>query len=166
MFQAKTYYLKENGKYVEYSAAQYAAAYQEESRRRWFIPAGQGILLEVPHEEYVSYYREKRREKYIREEAEAYREISYHALDREDMAGEEFLRDTGRQSPEEEITHLLLLDKLKSILKMLSDDERRLLDYIFQQKLPERKIARKFGISQMAINKRKKALLSKIVNLL
>lgn len=62
----------------------------------------------------------------------------------------------------ETVAHLLLLDKLRSIISMLSENEQELIQALFFQGMTEREYAKECGVSQVAIHKRKNKIMAKL----
>lgn len=79
--------------------------------------------------------------------------------------GEVFIADS-KVNVEEEVVHKIMLDKLKSALNKLSAEELLLIDMLYTQLKSEREIALELGVSQNAVNKRKKKLLGQLKKLL
>lgn len=79
--------------------------------------------------------------------------------------GEVFIADS-KVNVEEEVVHKIMLDKLKSALNKLSAEELLLIDMLYTQLKSEREIASELGVSQNAVNKRKKKLLGQLKKLL
>lgn len=67
---------------------------------------------------------------------------------------------------EEQVLHKLQVRELHKACFLLSDDERDLIDRLFFQEQTEREIASEYGLSQNAINKRRKRVLDKLRTLL
>ena len=89
------------------------------------------------------------------------REDSYERLLEKD---EQFAEDA--VSVEELALKNLQLQQLHKALTFLSDDERDLIDRLFFREQTEREIATEYGLSQNAINKRRKRVLDKLRTLL
>ena len=51
------------------------------------------MLLEVPPEDYDAFYRDRRRQKYLREEAIRHKEFSYDMLDTDEFLGADIVED-------------------------------------------------------------------------
>ena len=59
-----------------------------------------------------------------------------------------------------------MTDKIKDTLPLLVVDEQKLIREIFYEELSERTLAEKYGISQVAIHKKKVKILEKLKKLL
>ncbi|MEN6314417.1 MAG: sigma-70 family RNA polymerase sigma factor [Clostridiaceae bacterium] len=163
MAKFKHCFIRDNGAYREIP---YTTLFIDNERNpeyadRYFLPFN-GCLLEVPFEDYRKAHKNKRRQKYIREEAELHCKVSYQALDSEEMTGEEFLRDVDTDVEAEAITSVIL----SKALQKLTDNERRLITLLYFEDLTERECAEIFEITQKGINKRKHKILGKLKNIL
>lgn len=155
-------FILENGSYVEIS-------YEELCRRnendinyedKLFLPL-HGMLMEVTADEYRTFYKNVRRQKYLKELSTANGDFSYDVLTTDDFNGQDILVDE-EQYVEEIVEKNTLLDKLNTCLSMLSVEEREIIQMIFFEELTEREVAKKQGISQVAVHKRKQRILSKL----
>lgn len=89
------------------------------------------------------------------------REDSYERLlDQEVQFGEEAV------STEDAALRNLEAQRLHKTLSLLSDDERDLIERLFFQEQTEREVAAVYGLSQNAVNKRRKRVLDKLRELL
>ena len=131
---------------------------------RYFIPV-QGFLLEVSQECYEDFYRAKEREKYLRKLNAKYGLLSIDAFDNEDDNGTDYIQ-AETEDVAETVTHLLMLDKLRSVISMLSEDEQELNQALFFRGLSERKWSEECGIPQKPINARKQRILAKLKKML
>lgn len=155
-------FVLECGKYTEIT-------YEELCRRteadksyedKLFLPL-HGMLMEVEEEEYKSFYKNVRRQKYLKEVSTANGDFSYDMLTTDDFNGQDILVDT-EQDVEEIVEKNLMLDRLNDCLSLLSAEEKELIQMIFFEELTEREIAKKQGISQVAVHKRKQRILHKL----
>ena len=117
--------------------------------------------MEVSKKDYEEFYRARRRQKYIDERSAENGDFSYDILTTDDFNGEDILIDTS-QDIGDAVIHKIMLDKLSSSIILLSDDEQKLIREIFYEGLSERKLAEKYGVSQVAIHKRKNKILDKL----
>ncbi len=125
-----------------------------------FIPL-HGMLMEVSEADYAAFYKGKRRQKYLDERSEENGDISVDMLTTEEFNGADILVDTS-EPVDELVVRSIMMDKLQDCLSLLSQEERELIHDSFYTELTERDIAAKLGISQAAVNKRKKRILEKI----
>ena len=87
--------------------------------------------------------------------------LSIDAFDNEDDNGTDYIQ-AETEDVAETVTHLLMLDKLRSVIPMLSEIEQELIQALFFKGLTEREYAKECGVSQVAIHKRKSRILAKL----
>ena len=124
-----------------------------------FIPL-HGMLMEVSKQEYAEFYRDRRRQKYLRELSVKNGEISFDMLTTDDRCGENILID--HADVEAQAINQIIVDKLHECLSLLSADDRKLIYAIYFDKVSEREYAAKTGIPQRTINDRKRRLLARL----
>lgn len=92
----KVFLLISHGVYKEISYAELLLKCEtdQEYRDKKFYPLN-GILMEVSKKDYAELYKADRRQKYLEEEAVLHREISFNALDGDEMNGEEAVSSPG-----------------------------------------------------------------------
>ena len=160
--QPKTVYIIENGKYTELTYEEFR--HREQTcplyADRLFIPL-HGMLMEVSEKDYLDFYKNKRRQKYIDERSAENGDFSYDMLTTDDFNGEDILPDKS-EPLDEQVVQKIMTDKLKSALPLLAEDEQKLIREIFYENLSERSIAEKYDVSQVAIHKRKVKILEKL----
>lgn len=160
--QPKTVYIIEDGGYTELTYEEFH--HREQTcplyADKLFLPL-YGRLMEVSKKDYEEFYRARRRQKYIDERSAENGDFSYDILTTDDFNGEDILIDTS-QDIGDAVIHKIMLDKLSSSIILLSDDEQKLIREIFYEGLSERKLAEKYGVSQVAIHKRKNKILDKL----
>lgn len=156
-----------NGEYVEIS-------HDEHIRRRETDPAYaakkfilvHGMIMEVTAKDYADFYREKRRQKYLDERSAQNGDISYDMLTTDEFNGEDILVDHEQESISDIVVRDMMVDKLHSVLPLLSEDERELIEALFFDGKSEREWSKISGIPQKTINDRKKRILTKLKKLL
>lgn len=89
------------------------------------------------------------------------REDSYERMLEQNM---QFAEETA--SAEEQALKNIQTQQLHKALLLLSDDERDLIERLFFQEQTEREIAAVYGLSQNAVNKRRKRVLDKLRELI
>ena len=160
--QPKTVYIIENGKYTELTYEEFR--HREQTcplyADRLFIPL-HGMLMEVSEKDYLDFYKNKRRQKYIDERSAENGDFSYDMLTTDDFNGEDILPDKS-EPLDEQVVQKIMTDKLKSALPLLAEDEQKLIREIFYENLSERSLAEKYDVSQFAIHKRKVKILEKL----
>ena len=129
-----------------------------------FIPL-HGMLMEVSLDDYKEFYKNVERQKYLRKEAIRANEVSYNALDSEDMSGEDVLVDMSKPV-DEYVSDKLRLEEMLRCFGQLSKDDRALLHALFFDGKSERELARELEISQPAVHKRLQKVLVKLRSLM
>ena len=67
---------------------------------------------------------------------------------------------------EKQVTDKLMIEKLRSVLPQLSEDEQLLIRRHYYDNIPETELAKIYGISQQAISKRMLKIKAKLKNLM
>lgn len=119
-------------------------------------------LVEVSEEVYKASRYMDRQYKTIKEKDSRNHVCSYDAFDTDDMTGAEMIPDQSSLSVEDRAIARIMSEKLKKCLYLLSEEERALIISIFYEGLSEEAAGQQLGISQPAINKRKKRILKKL----
>lgn len=155
-------FILENGSYVEISYKELCQRTTQDKsyEDKLFLPL-HGMLMEVAEDEYRTFYKNVRRQKYLQELSTANGDFSYDMLTTDDFNGQDILVDE-EQDVEETVVKNIMLDKLEDCLSLLSTEEKKLIQMIFFDELTEREIAAKQGISQVAVHKRKQRVLNKL----
>lgn len=160
--QPKAVYIIEDGGYTELTYEEFH--HREQTcplyADRLFIPL-HGMLMEVSEKDYLDFYKNKRRQKYIDERSAENGDFSYDMLTTDDFNGEDILSDKS-EPLDEQVVQKIMTDKLKSALPLLAEDEQKLIREIFYENLSERSLAEKYDVSQVAIHKRKVKILEKL----
>ena len=159
----KKVFVLENGTYLELSYAQFHQQ-KDTYQGRHFLPL-HGMLMEVSEDAYKAFYREQRRQKYLKERSNDNGDFSYDMLTTDDFNGEDILIDTISDTAGQAETNVWV-DKLRKAITLLSANEQRLLHQLFYQRLSERNVAEMYGVSQVAIHKQKARTLAKLKKLL
>ncbi len=161
-YAPKKVFVLENGNYkeIKYSELKTLEQTNKDYANKYFLPL-HGMLMEVTEEEYKSYYKDKRRQKYIDERSRENGDVSYDALDSSDMLGESVLVDI-ETNVEEQVTNKMTVAELRKAILILSTDERELIKILFIDGVTERNAAENYGVSQVAIHKRKNKILVKL----
>lgn len=128
-----------------------------------FIPL-HGMLMEVTQEQYISFYKDRRRQKYLRERSAYNGDFSVDMLTTPEFDGEDIL--VSGDDVVEHIINKIMVDKLRDTLRLLTTEEIELIQDIFYNEITERELAVKHGVSQVTIHKRKKRILEKLKKLL
>ena len=121
-------------------------------KEKWFISL-HGMLMEVSKKDYINFYRERRRQKYLNERSKKKKDVSYDMFTTDELNGEDILKDS-LPDVSEIVEHKILLDRLREIILLLTEDEQLLIKQHFFQGISENKLGEIYGISQQAISKR------------
>lgn len=161
-YAPKKVFILENGNYVEitYKVLCQRELTEPSYKDKLFLPL-HGMLMEVTKDFYDDFYRDKRRQKYITARSIANGDVSYDALDTDEFNGEDTLVDPDEDIAER-VAQKLMIEKLRRVLPLLSEDERNLVVALFYEKRTEREYANDMGISQVAVHKRKHRILEKL----
>ena len=130
-YAPKKVFVLENGNYKEitYSELKTLEQTDKDYANKYFLPL-HGMLMEVTEDEYRSYYKDKRRQKYIDERSRENGDFSYDSLDSSDMLGESVLVDI-ETNVEEQVTNKIILEQLHNAFLLLSTEERELIKILF-----------------------------------
>ena len=165
-YTPKKVFILEDGKYIEMPYEEFNRRRQEDEscREKRFLSL-HGMLMEVTEEEYVSYYKHKRRQRYIDEHANTFGTFSYDALTTDEFHGKDILSDPN-SNVEAEVQARYFTEKLRTALSELTDDERILITLHYYKDISESELAKKYGISQQAISKRIKKIREKLKSII
>ncbi|MBR6647186.1 MAG: sigma-70 family RNA polymerase sigma factor [Clostridia bacterium] len=139
----------------------YIASFPKEERA-YFINLGYAIM-ETDEESYRSFYSDYERQKYLNKLDIKNGLLSYDALDSGENQGAEIVADNSEPF-EEKVLRNLMIDKLPEAFSVLSDNEKKLIEQIYFEHFSERELAEVYGVSNIAIHKRKKRILQKLKN--
>lgn len=123
------------------------------------------MIMEVSEKEYIEFYRNKRRQKYLDEQRRDNGDVSYDALNSDEFNGEEILI---AELPDvcDTLVHQQLLDKLRKTVDALPEDEKALIVAHFYDEVPQTELAERYGVSQQAISKKIAKIRAKLKKLL
>ena len=152
-------FILKNGAYVEISYEEFCRT-QDTAFKDTFFISSCGVLMEVSQEFYKEYYRDRRRERYLDELAVEHI-ISYHSLDSEEFCGEDMLVDPN-EDVAEIVTRKLMVEKLKSVLPLLTDDERKLIEEHFFMEISQVELSQIYGVNQSNISRKISRILKKL----
>ena len=133
-------------------------------QNRKFIPL-HGMLMEVTPEQYAEFYRIQNRQRYMDRRSADNGDISVDMLTTDEFNGADILVHPG-ESIDELVIRKMQTDKLIDCLSLLEQAERLLIRDLFYNGLTERDAAQKYGVSQVAIHKRKLRILKKLKNMM
>lgn len=121
-----------------------------------------GMLMEVTPEKYAEFYRIQNRQRYMDRRSVENRDISVDVLTTEEFNGADILVDPG-ESIDELVIHKMRTEQMFDCLLLLEEEEQHLIRDLFCDGRTEQDAAKKYGVSQAAIHKRKRQILSKLI---
>ena len=157
-------FIKENDNYIEISYQAFCEGQNNVFKDRFFISL-HNMLMEVDEAYYTEFYREQRREKYLRERAIEKGDIYYDSLDTEEFNGEDILVDPD-EDVAQQVTDKLMAEHVRYVVSLLPDDERLLIHRHYFENIPETELAKIYGVSQQAISKKMVKIRAKLKNLI
>jgi DNA-directed RNA polymerase sigma subunit (sigma70/sigma32) len=129
-----------------------------------------GQLIEVSEKIYTEYHRMERRERYLEERDRTHGKFLYSDMNTAEITGEEMIPDLEAISVEDNAINRALVKQLCECLRLLTNDERELIDTLFfsndGEGVSERDYSAKSGIPQKTINDRKRKIFDKLKKLL
>lgn len=117
--------------------------------------------VEVSEQVYKEYMRMERRERYLQERDLKHGVVSYHALERYGICGEEFLLDT-QLNIEDKLVKMEENNLLYKALSSLEKEERDFIGELYFYGKKEGEMAMQLGIRQQSVHSRKKRILKKL----
>ena len=163
-YSPKQVFIKENDNYIEISYQAFCEGQNNVFKDRFFISL-HNMLMEVDEAYYTEFYREQRREKYLRERAIEKGDIYYDSLDTEEFNGEDILVDPD-EDVAQQVTDKLMAEHVRYVVSLLPDDERLLIHRHYFENIPETELAKIYGVSQQAISKKMVKIRAKLKNLI
>lgn len=146
---------------VPYSKLTDGKERKKEYANRYFLPFT-GYLLEVSREDYLDYYKNVNRQRYVRSEAYRSGEVSLDAFASFD--------DYGFQGLYEDVVETaiskIMIQNLHKAMALLDADDQRLIKLLYFDEQTERQCAEIFGLSKNAVHNRKNRILEKLKNIL
>ncbi len=124
-----------------------------------------GVNVEVTEEVFLAYSQMDRRERYLKKERSKGRELSLDRMQENGglpgYVGSEDVSDVEDivLQNEEQAVHKKLV---ATALGLLSEEEKQLIQALFFDEISAREYARKIGVSDMGIRKRRNRILKKI----
>lgn len=145
---------------ITYAALKQRVESDPDYKTKKFIPL-HGTLMEVPEEDYREFYRVRRRQKYLLEEAIRAGEVSVDALDDDETNGADLIEDPSPQ-PEDVVADRMMLESMRRCLKLLDEKSRELIQAVFYDGKSERTLAKELGLTQPAVHYRIAQALAKL----
>ena len=118
-------------------------------------------LVEVSEEVYLTFYRMRRREKYVVEKDRRVGVLLYSELDTNETIAEEMIPDL-THNVEEDVIAKVMHTKLHHCLTLLSETDREVLKAIYFDGLTERQVGEQMGMAQRTVNDRKHKALKQL----
>lgn len=127
-----------------------------------------GEAIEVTNEVYEAYAQMGRRERYLEEQMNEIPHVSLEKLMEADVPIDVY---TNQQTPsaediiieaENELECVSLLHRLPKAMELLSDEDKCLIEKLYFDGISAREYARWFGVSDMAIRKKRDRILKKL----
>ena len=161
-YAPKKVFILENGNYKEitYNELKQLEQADKSYMDKFFLPL-HGMLMEVTEEAYKEYYRDKRRQKYIDERSKANGDVSYNALDTEEILGEDVFADT-KTDVEAEVINKMTVAELRKALLLLSPDEKALIVEHFFDEKSQVELSKQYGVNQSNISRKINRIISKL----
>ena len=126
----------------------------------YFVNLGYAIM-ETTKENYLSFYKDYRRHRYLAEEAAKFGELSYDALDNNEFSGSDIVIDTS-ENFEDVIDRKLMAQRLPEMISRLNEAEKELIiDYYFRN-ISEREMEQKLGIPRKTLCYRRIQILKRL----
>lgn len=177
---AKTFYIEdENGEFYSqdktkrYSRLQGAElkgylSTPEGRQKRFYIEDDVGI--EIPADKLQRFRKDDRRKQYV---SDIQNESPYYCVPLSvckadsELSGEEVIADES-VDVEEGVCHRVLLEQLRTAMRLLDDNERQLIQALYLDKPPklQKDLAEQWNVSQQAVSKQVVAVLKKLRGLL
>ncbi|MCR0635030.1 sigma-70 family RNA polymerase sigma factor [[Clostridium] innocuum] len=161
-------YIKENGGYTELSYEDFCCRREADGtyKDKFFIPV-QGCLIETEQTHYIEFYRDKERWRYLQKLDADNSLMSLEAIENADDSGNgfEFIADEA-VNVAETVVRRMMLDKLKSSLTLLSEEERTLIQQHFYEGKSQVELSRIYGINQSSVSRHIMKILQKLKKLL
>jgi RNA polymerase sigma factor (sigma-70 family) len=124
-----------------------------------------GMLMEVSDTDYHDFYKARRRQKYLEEEAARASSFSYHAYDSDEMSGEDIISDEALPI-DEQVSDKLDIENMLRCFSKLNETERKLLSAIYFDGKSERQLSKDTGVPQKTVNNRKRRAIARLKKLL
>lgn len=137
----KKVFIIADGSYREITPAEHEFRKEADAgyREKKFIGL-HSMIMEVSEKEYIEFYRNKRRQKYLDEQRRDNGDVSYDALNSDEFNGEEILI-AGLPDVCDTLVHQQLLDKLRKTVDALPEDEKALIVAHFYDEVPQTELA-------------------------
>ena len=129
-------------------------------RECYVLRAADGTLVEVTREVYLEWYQSRRREKYQLEKMRKYGVSSLDVIEEQGYFQKPYL--ALENEPEEMALKNICVEKLRSGLEQLSEQDAYLIDLLFFKEATVTDAARICGCSRKTIQNRRKRILKQL----
>ena len=137
-------------------------AYKKNSEGKVYLINLGHSIMETDEASFRAFYKERRREKYLREEAQlAGGVLSLNAIDSDELDGVGVVLDTS-EPLDEKIMRKMMFEKLPEAISILNDEEKTLIYQLYFENMSERQISSLTAVPQKTINNRRKRILKKL----
>lgn len=133
----------------------------EKKREKYMIRIG-NELIDVSEDIYLTYYRMRRRERFLKEKESKNGTLKYSELDTEELLGIEMLHQSGERTVEETVSNQLMAEELHKQMSRLDQEEQEFLIARYWRNLSQKELALQLGVSQQVISYREKQILKKL----
>ena len=162
---ARCFVITDNGyEEITYAALEERRAADPAYADRKFIWL-HGMLMEAAKTDFFLFCKDKRRQKYIAEEAALNGAFSYNSLDSDGMSGEEIIADDSPLTDEKALVNLAL-EEIPRCLGRLPEADRDLLTAYYFDSKTERDLAVELGITQPTVNYRRHKAIDRLRKLM
>ncbi len=140
-------FIIKDGKYIEITYAEHREFQKSEPayNKKHFVLI-QGYLMESTKKFRKQFYKDKRRQKYLKECAEEFGQINFEMLDTEEMQGMDILIDPNDMF--DDVVRLTKIEKLEKAIMQLPKEQQILLDKYYREEITETELATLYGVSQ------------------
>lgn len=131
-----------------------------------YVLRAQNQLVEVTEEVYIAYYGMSNHEQYLERKDMKNGTMYYSNLDTSETLGEEMIPDLNSPSVEDVVLTVLMIEKLRSCINLLSEVEQELIEQLYFKEKSQAQIERETGVKQQTNSYREKRILEKLKKLL
>ena len=147
--------------YIQITEEELQAYKRNSEEKVYLINLGHSIM-ETDEANFRAFYKERRREKYLREEAQlAGGVISLNAIDSDELDGVGVVADTS-EPLDEKIMRKIMIEKLPEAISVLSDEEKEIIRQLYFNHISERDLGKILGVPRTTISYRKDRALKKL----
>lgn len=151
-----------NAGYAEVTAEEFTNYQNNEVDGKVYVINLGYAVMEATKENYLSFYKERRRRKYVREETERMGGLlSLNTLDSEEFNGTDIVVDVSDPF-ENVIERKILIEKLPELISKLNETEKNFIYDIYFRHISERELERKLGIPRKTLCYRRTQILNRL----